>query len=1109
MSSIFWKFLWQLLVHCLSIYLFTTGFFLTRYELKHMNMCDTLPISNKSKNDNAPFDGGCWAKPRFKRLVIVLIDALRDDFARFDEAFQTTVSAGASADHRLKDTEKKLPKETQKRKFYTNHLTVMRNTIIKNPKRSRLYRFVADPPTVTMQRLKGLTTGGLPTFIDFKDNFGSSSSIDEDNLILQLKNRKKKVVFMGDDTWLDLFNASTDFVRSYPYPSFNVKDLDTVDDGVIKHLLPEIKGLNGNWDVIIAHFLGVDHCGHRYGPSHPEMSRKLDQMNNVLQEIIDTIEDDTLLAVFGDHGMTSHGDHGGSTEAEIASSLFLYSGGPPLRTFQYSRNGKGKPFPYFNISSTTIDDTKNLLGINSVSQIDLVPTLSLLLGLPIPYGNLGRIIPELFFHPSSKYGTDKSLLKKMDVADKTLVCSDLSALNKWLDAVRLNAHQSHQYIMSYSKISKALTEDLLKPLEDLFHKAEKMYKQNRINMEKLIVACDGGTGSILQFTPNEINLTDAKLSIVDAVSTLKEFDAYLSQNVSLFRRMWTQFNLFSMSFGIFYALILFGTNVSWALGHFYDSEYDKTWHLELSTKNIFLTTSSGCIAYILFQKSNGLPLVSFQKTSFAVFFVTVMNVAFLLNFCSWFAKDNAAYDNKNSIKANITAQSCHGSLVLKRRLKEFWNLPQSILNKDFFVCVLAIIYCISFTSNSYIGVHMDILSFFIAVASCAYSAGILPEFVARFEAKKNAVGRRVSLSTIVSWSNIQFLLLPAGLLVSSRVLKAFPCRGQENSINGGLHVFRSLFPVVVVPLFAYLQMMYGNVSPKNVEESQKREDTFNFLRFFVFSESFGASVWTVIYWAAIERGITDNFYSVRILLPRAIAAFGILTSCCSAYCSSKNRDDLFGHNWLWTLPLVSPVMLLLGPHSPLVLLLYYMQFFCLFKLLHLDTRIYSQTKDGTQGGFPFMRLCSFAVLCWLIIEYAFYVSGHVSNFNGLHISAAYVGLDKFSFVFSGSLLFLNTFIVTILSTALVFTGIDSAYIGKRDRDVLVLILGALYSFLLFVVMSFTLFVRRHLMVWAIFAPKFVFTATTIIVVDISLLLCMCFSKMSSGRKIAAKRGKQQ
>ena len=39
-----------------------------------------------------------------------------------------------------------------------------------------------DPPTVTMQRLKGMTTGGLPTFIDMRENF-ESSAIAEDNLI--------------------------------------------------------------------------------------------------------------------------------------------------------------------------------------------------------------------------------------------------------------------------------------------------------------------------------------------------------------------------------------------------------------------------------------------------------------------------------------------------------------------------------------------------------------------------------------------------------------------------------------------------------------------------------------------------------------------------------------------------------------------------------------------------------------------------------------------------------------------------------------------------------------------------------------------------------------
>ena len=58
-------------------------------------------------------------------------------------------------------------------------------------------------------------------------------------------------------------------------------DLHTVDDGVISHLDKELA--RDDWDVIIAHFLGVDHCGHRYGPDHPEMEAKLLQMNEVVK----------------------------------------------------------------------------------------------------------------------------------------------------------------------------------------------------------------------------------------------------------------------------------------------------------------------------------------------------------------------------------------------------------------------------------------------------------------------------------------------------------------------------------------------------------------------------------------------------------------------------------------------------------------------------------------------------------------------------------------------------------------------------------------------------------------------------------------------------------
>lgn len=161
---------------------------------------------------------------------------------------------------------------------YTNKITVFRDILASYPSRSRLYKFIADPPTTTMQRLTALTTGSLPTFIDVGSNFASEELM-EDNIIDQLVNNGKKVVFMGDDTWANLFPKR--FYRNYTYPSFNVWDLDTVDEGVKKNLYPEI--VKDDWDVLIAHFLGVDHCGHRYGPNHKEMERKLNEINVVLR----------------------------------------------------------------------------------------------------------------------------------------------------------------------------------------------------------------------------------------------------------------------------------------------------------------------------------------------------------------------------------------------------------------------------------------------------------------------------------------------------------------------------------------------------------------------------------------------------------------------------------------------------------------------------------------------------------------------------------------------------------------------------------------------------------------------------------------------------------
>ena len=193
--------------------------------------------------------------PQKSKVIIMLIDALKYDFGVWKDNLTQ---------------QQALP--------YENKLPIMHKLLQSSPQQARMMRFLADPPTTTLQRLKGLTTGSLPTFIDIGSNF-ASAEINEDNIIDQMINNQLPVVFMGDSTWTDLYPRR--FKRSYSYPSFDIFDLDTVDNNIEKHLPKELK--NQDWQVLIAHFLGVDHCGHKHGPLHAEMARKLSQMNQVIE----------------------------------------------------------------------------------------------------------------------------------------------------------------------------------------------------------------------------------------------------------------------------------------------------------------------------------------------------------------------------------------------------------------------------------------------------------------------------------------------------------------------------------------------------------------------------------------------------------------------------------------------------------------------------------------------------------------------------------------------------------------------------------------------------------------------------------------------------------
>lgn len=193
---------------------------------------------------------------------------------------------------------------------------------------------------------------------------------------------------MGDDTWTTVFPDAFERNMSFPYDSFNVEDLHTVDEGVIKHIFPLLQDSSKPWDFLIGHFLGVDHVGHRVGPDHPTMKTKLEQMDRVLRDIVDTLDSETLLILMGDHGMDRKGDHGGDTDHETLAALWFYSKG---QAFMHTST----PIPLSLLPEATFPDAS--ISHRHVQQIDLVASLALLLGLPIPYNNLGTIIPELFW----------------------------------------------------------------------------------------------------------------------------------------------------------------------------------------------------------------------------------------------------------------------------------------------------------------------------------------------------------------------------------------------------------------------------------------------------------------------------------------------------------------------------------------------------------------------------------------------------------------------------------------------------------------------------------------------------------------------------------------
>ena len=237
---------------------------------------------------------------------MMLVDALREDFVQFEKDYTKDVSK----------KEEKIARnylDPSKSVYKGPKLDVFLNLVESQPENAILMPMESEMPTVTTVRIKAIMTGSMSSVLETREEF-AHDEIPEDSVIYQVKKyqeeQNRRVVFTGDHIWIDMFGNYFD--QQKHYPSFNVRDLDTNDINVHKDMI-ELLTNGTQFDLLVCHLIGIDHAGHTFYASHPEIERKVTETQNIIEEVIEAMDDDTVLLLYGDHGMTNDGNHGGGS----------------------------------------------------------------------------------------------------------------------------------------------------------------------------------------------------------------------------------------------------------------------------------------------------------------------------------------------------------------------------------------------------------------------------------------------------------------------------------------------------------------------------------------------------------------------------------------------------------------------------------------------------------------------------------------------------------------------------------------------------------------------------------------------------------------------------
>ncbi|KAL4463993.1 hypothetical protein ABPG74_005930 [Tetrahymena malaccensis] len=280
------------------------------------------------------------------------------------------------------------------------NLSILSQIYEKEPNNTIYLKANTDSLTVTGPRLLTLMTGTNPSVIDLIQNVEHSQETKIDNIPAKMKAANKTTFFVGDNTWTKLFPQT--FTNYDDNDSFNIFQDNFSDQIIFEEIMDQLnitQNEETRVDMIIAHFLGIDHIFHSTRDVYDDQTKqKYAQYNKFIEKIKDELVDRTIV-ICSDHGATPKGTHGDSSQEETETFFFVYRKKGFAKnqsiTQQIMANIPNYPINS-NISAEQCNqpDQRQECGqFEGMLQLDVAINLSNILGLSIPYSSLGMYWP--------------------------------------------------------------------------------------------------------------------------------------------------------------------------------------------------------------------------------------------------------------------------------------------------------------------------------------------------------------------------------------------------------------------------------------------------------------------------------------------------------------------------------------------------------------------------------------------------------------------------------------------------------------------------------------------------------------------------------------------